>query len=559
MGIRELIGDWVSGGALSKARRTEGALRDTLGLSHHIDNLHEVVNLGQHIQRELADKGWQRLSTGEIEGQPTRDVIDAFGAMAAKFWLHDGIVNCGIRQRGDFVLGAGFGMPTARKPGEDTIVEPAQKVIKDLWRHPYNWRTMFSSVAQRRADNALLIYGNSFVLARPDPQAVFKLRHFYPTEITDLILDPDDGTTPIWIIREYTPIKYDDDGRVGNANGKQVRVAYRCYASENGVVEDDYADSLFPKNCRRGVGSVLHQMSMALPWWTWGVSALSPVLQWASMLRDLKIGQAALVRAAQSMPIIEQLSGTGYQQSQHAARAKTDWGEQASGYTVPPAPGSVRIQGPNRQIKFMDTPTRAGEAQTNTALMLKHISAGLGFPPHYFGDMSEANLATATSLELPVKIMVEALHAEKGEFIQELMWMAINARFPEGEAAYDEDDLYVNVGKPNISREDITAVANALQFFLPNSLITDETAARTSLETLGVSGVDHEIDQLRPRWEEERQYRDEMRKAQLEQAENPQPGNVATGKPGSARSRANNARAQTMSKAGTLSKVQRGL
>jgi len=172
--------------------------------------------------------------------------------------------------------------------------------------------------------------------------------------------------------------------------------------------------------------------------------------------------------------------------------------------------------------------------------------------------MSEANLATATSLELPVKVMVESLYAETGEFMSQLAWMAIRARFGTGSVGYSEDDIYVNVGKPNISREDITAIANALSMFLPNNLITEETAARTSLETLGVTGVEHEISQLRPRWEEEREYREELRKAQLEPSDNPQPGNVAPGKPGSARSRANNARVQTMAKAGTLAKAQRG-
>jgi len=558
MGLRERIGDWISGGALSNARHVESVLKDILGIDNYKYDIEETVNLAYHIQKELTEKGWLRISNNDVGDQPDRDVIDTFGATAAKFWLHDGIVNCGIRQRSDFVLGVGFAMPTARKLGSEDVVEPAQSAIKDMWRHPYNQRTTFSTTAQKRADNALLIYGNSFILAKPDPKAVFRLRYLYPTEVTDVIIDPDDGITPVWFIREYTPLKYDEDGRIGNVNGKQVRIAYRCYASENGVLEDDYADSLFPKNCKRGIGSILHRMSMALPWWSWGVSSLSPVLQWASMLRDLKIGQAALVRAAQSMPVIEQLSGTSYQQSQHAARAKSDWSPSASGMSVPPAPGSVRIQGPNRQIQFVDTPTRAGEAQTNSSLLLKHVSAGLGFPPHYFGDMSEANLATATSLELPVKVMVESLYAETGEFMSQLAWMAIRARFGTGSVGYSEDDIYVNVGKPNISREDITAIANALSMFLPNNLITEETAARTSLETLGVTGVEHEISQLRPRWEEEREYREELRKAQLEPSDNPQPGNVAPGKPGSARSRANNARVQTMAKAGTLAKAQRG-
>lgn len=561
MGIGEKIANILTKGALSQARETEGILRDTLGLSkHRLNNIGEVVNLGQHIQQELSNNGWVRLQAGEVEGQPSRDVVTSFSDSAIKFWLYDGIVNAAVRMRSDFTLGTGFQMPVARKPDtRGDIDKQAQDVIKAFWRHPYNQKRSFSAGAQKKADNALLIYGNAFLLAKPDPECVFRLRYFYPDEITDVVVDPDDGITPVWFVREYTPVSYDEQGRIDGGVGKTLRICYRAYDSTNGVLDDDYAESLRPSKVPSAVGAIHHAMSMSLPWWNMGVSSLSPVLQWASMLRELKIGQAALVRAAQSMPIIEQLSGTGYQQSQHKARAKTDWGENSSGASVPYAPGSVRVEGPNRQIKFMDTPTRAGEAQTNSTLLLKHVAAGIGFPPHYYGDMSEANLATATSLELPVKVMVESLHTEKAEFIKELVWSALRQRFgTKGSVAYTEDDLYVDVGKPNITREDLTVLANALAMFLPYDLVTEETAARAANETLGTANVDEEIAQLRPDWEAKRELDEEMAKAQVQAANDPLSGSVGNAGPGSARTRANNARAQTARKAGTLPKIQAG-
>jgi len=73
-----------------------------------------------------------------------------------------------------------------------------------------------------------------------------------------------------------------------------------------------------------------------------------------------------------------------------------------------PSPGSFLFQNEQEKLESLNLSTGGGEAQADAQIIRAPLAASSGFGQHYLGDASNANLATATTLELPVLMMVQA-------------------------------------------------------------------------------------------------------------------------------------------------------
>ena len=73
----------------------------------------------------------------------------------------------------------------------------------------------------------------------------------------------------------------------------------------------------------------------------------------------------------------------------------------------PPRPGSILEENESVQHEALNLSSQSGQAQQDANVIRAPISAAERFSQAYFGDASNSNLATATSLELPILKAVE--------------------------------------------------------------------------------------------------------------------------------------------------------
>jgi hypothetical protein len=73
-----------------------------------------------------------------------------------------------------------------------------------------------------------------------------------------------------------------------------------------------------------------------------------------------------------------------------------------------PRPAAIAGSTENLELEPFRLDSGAGNAQTDGLMLRAQVSAGDRFPQHYLGDQGSANLATATSMELPVLKHIDA-------------------------------------------------------------------------------------------------------------------------------------------------------
>jgi hypothetical protein len=553
------VADLITGGAISKRDGLIGTFADTLGVRDtQLQAIREAATTSTAVllRDTMSGEGWLRLHTDMSSTEPDWETRIRYANAARDYWLADGVGAAAVRLTTDFTFGTGFLPPRAKRG--DLIDTGAQDIIRRFWKDPKNARMLFGRAAQKRADHELQLTGNLWILGNVGIGSNLRITLLPHDEFTKIIVDPNDGVTPLWYVREFTRETPDGSGT------QHIRVYMDKNADPEGTKDPgesaereealDRGRPFWPQgdHVEEGKGWIMHVKGRALPHWRFGVSSLSPIIRWLDMLKVAKVGHSNRVRAADSVFFREKVTGTGAAISHHAAQARADW---KNGYAdqeeKQPYFASTRVEPPGRELEVIDTPTRANEGLTSTRVLLHHVAAGSGFGMHILGDPGASNLATAESLEQPTKLMVESRHEEWADVFEELTWAVLEAG-----GQYSRDSLHLEMGKSDIAREDMNSLVNALSLGLDQPLISLETAARMFLETAGVQDIEGELPRVMSLYEERKREEKELAQQQMQARQGT--GAIANSTPSAARQRKNQARNETMRRAGTDKKVKSG-
>jgi hypothetical protein len=326
------------------------------------------------------DVGWVSLREGgdglELAGQRREQMVKT----CRLFWRQDPLAKQAVRLWTDYAVGTGI-----------TFNSTDKKVLKNLtsfWCNRKNKR-LTSSRGQQRLSKKLLVDGEVFfaVFGGEDENKV--IRTIDPLQVKDIICDPED---------EEEILCYK---RVDRGSPSKTRY-YKDWAADDAKLED-LKDPEDKKTIVVEEDVVVYHVPFD-DLGKRGNSLLSAVVGWTHEHRKFMEARVSLIRALArfawkvtakgGQKTIDKIqkdlnsslsSGTGSRERNPPAAAGSTWA-QNQGVDMEPMPRSTGA-------------SDAGEDSRNLRLM---FCAGTGTFPHYYGDGRDANLATATAMELPM-------------------------------------------------------------------------------------------------------------------------------------------------------------
>jgi hypothetical protein len=143
-------------------------------------------------------------------------------------------------------------------------------------------------------------------------------------------------------------------------------------------------------------------------------------------------------------------------------------------------------------IEQMPRGSGGGDAKNDgDQLKLMHC-AGTGIMLHYFGDPSTGNLATATTMELPMLKQFEAYQAQWSD-----AWRDIFAWVLDEDPTNDLERTPIDIDYPYMVQKDLQILANSINTFttaFPELKV--EPIITLILTSLGINNVDQVLDMI---------------------------------------------------------------
>ena len=190
-----------------------------------------------------------------------------------------------------------------------------------------------------------------------------------------------------------------------------------------------------------------------------------------------------------------------------------------------PATGATLFETDQVDNTPIEIKHNAGAFWDTSRILMQQISAGSQKMEHYFGNPANANLATATSMELPMLKDFERQQAELGQVIEEVMKFAVLKVIsihgvnyimakakekgydiptdPDAKAKIVNDiktlvyeTLNLSIIPPEILVKQTLSMIQSIVFAYNAGLISDKDAAATIYAILGYNNVDDKISEL---------------------------------------------------------------
>lgn len=457
------------------------------------NQLLETVTL---YSRTLEDIGWINVSLQQ--GDQAQLIGEGFKKMLRTcrlYYVKNPLAGHWVHLTTDFVFGEGVSKPKAKKESPKT-----QEVIDKFWSDPDNKKALTSYQAQRLLSNKLQYEGNLFFVLFDDEEGDVRIRILNTEEIADVIRDPDDRMRPVF----YKAAKHEQKYSFFSDAYEISMTKYLYYQDIDNHNPDDYN---IPDE-KRLKGAVVYHIKINCDINDkFGIPELYRGIDWIKAHKDMAADLATLIKSLSTLAWRKKVKGTPTQVTslRNAAQAKTDLTNPAK------IAGSTQYENEAIDTTAISTPTGGaviGEKGLKQMTLMVCAAAGIFY--HYFGDPETGNLATTTSMELPmIKKFVayqklwEAIYSDILEYV---IHKKIEVGVFPGTATYDEktvrmvyepeEDIAMDIDFPPIIEKDPKVVADALKIAKDANLIGDETAAKIFLLACGQNNIDDEIEKI---------------------------------------------------------------
>jgi hypothetical protein len=369
------------------------------------------------MQKELDLLGYYVLD--HIGGQPQEVKPQERRRMAAQarmVWIQDPVAGANVDLSCQFIFGRGVPKPKASD-------ERVQDVIDEAWDDSDNKAALTTFSAQTALCTDLVIQSNLFILFFEGDDGKVKLGMLDHDLVEDAVRDSQNRLRVLYYVarrREYEwdytmdRISLKTAAMAQTQIGKPQVVYYQALAAtdpETGKLDTE--DETCPPE-KLGEGYVYHIALNRGTEQVFGIPAMRRIVRWMAALNDFMSARVDLTQAAAAFIMRRSVKGTPQQVANIAAKAISrassigassidDTGTLITG----PRPGSILNDSDSVTTQPFTVPTQAAQASQDAQMIRSQISAAT-WPQHYLGDQSNANLATAQALELPVVKRVEA-------------------------------------------------------------------------------------------------------------------------------------------------------
>jgi hypothetical protein len=349
-------------------------------------------------------------------------------------FLHDPLAGAEAELRANFAFAGGVNPPQAKD-------ERVQAIIDRAWNDPNNQELFTGYSAHRRASNSLLTQGElmDLLYVRGGKIRVGKLD---PDMVPNIVPDPEHRLRPIYYIGYRRRFKWNveldqpafdletEEGRpkvTYYPHWRNLKDAEREREGEFGKTLEPLP--VVPKDKQDpGGGVVYHTAINVLDEQLRGNPPWARTIRFYSAMNEFTEARVSMAQAASTFIARRTMMGSSQTEMVRSAGAVlSQTGELGTsrfseGGSLDPelgtsqvpggpfahtaAPGSWWVENDRSKLESLSLNSGAAAAGQDASIIRAPLAAASGFGQHYLGDASNANLATATSLELPALMAV---------------------------------------------------------------------------------------------------------------------------------------------------------
>lgn len=318
----------------------------------------------------------------------------------------------------DFTVGTGISLHSA---GNRKSLDTA---IRSVWGWKGN-HDVFSPRGQGETFRRLIVDGEVPFLISPDRgEGVVRVRRMQSELLADVITSPDDSDE-VWGWLRVVP---------GNKPGSPVSYAavrdWKGLGPDGGVSMPDPVTGTereFP-----WMDDVVLYQSRINTMGHRGNPVILPSIGWAAAMDSFMRSRVMVARAVASFAWKVTIKGSKGDMSRIRSVLQTRITGSADSETNPgPGPGGFFYGNEGAKLDAMKFETGAEAAKTDGQMILLHVAIGAGIFPHWVGAGDSFRLATAKSMEPPMRKMFQAAQNEWCEDMKNVFIAAAEMmRFP---------------------------------------------------------------------------------------------------------------------------------
>jgi hypothetical protein len=404
---------WLSG----LIRRAESRLGVTLIETEELAGVQETLQRQQAFIEEAGEMGYHSL--GYFQGRPHELRHESRQRLAQRSRvaiLEDPLAGAEADLLANFAFGRGVAMPDA----ED---EEVQRVIEEAWTDPNNDEKLTGFEAQRHRSTELRAQANLFPVAYVKGGRV-RLGFLDADTVKFIVADPEDEERPLWYAttkrRQEWDFENDRLKTVDQMGSGRPQIVYFPHWRNVEALEADGATVQRPPRGKLGEGLVYHVRTNRIGRTQFGAPPYARTLRFFRAMNDLTEAHVVMAQAASTFVAKQSMTGTPQQLTAERSQALSQTGELGaarfgaaqSGDAFPrqvaPPPGAFWLENDANRLEPLNLRSGAGEVAQTAQIVRAPIAASSQFGQHYLGDASNATDATATSLELPTLMAVQA-------------------------------------------------------------------------------------------------------------------------------------------------------
>ena len=440
-----------------------------------------MESLNVLASRAREDLGWQNLADENAFGDNLP--LDLVREQSRLAFANDPSAKRPTLLTTAFAFGQGIDGPTA--PADD----PGLPVLTEFWNDLHNQATMFGLPKQYQRSNELQVDGELALLVFAGLSPV-QVRVLDVDLVQEIIHHPEDTGRALYYRVEYPVSEFDEEAGGLRTADKTRRVYYADMLNRGEEdAELDPIRDLLPEGELAEETYLLRVPLNVLTDGQRGVPESAASLRHLARLKQITGDQATISRATAALMNRMRVEGDPDQVEAIANRlvpSATQEGDDAN-HHIPPLPGAMTVTNDTVKLETNRASTNASDARTNSRLMKMGAVAGFGFGLHYLGDPENANLATTTSMELPVLRTMQVYQALWNWVYRTLCDLVLE------QASIDPEDSHYDLPSPAIVQHPLVEVSATVLDALDAGRITDNQASVLIMSALGVDNIELEL------------------------------------------------------------------
>lgn len=329
-------------------------------------------------------------------------------------WQKDPQAGAAVDLQNDFTFGRGVPRPKCADP-------KVQEVVDEAWDDADNKLILTTYAAQLSLGVDLSTQSNIFFLLFDEgTDGKVKIGLLEHDAVENVVRDENFRQRILYYVARRKVVKWDfrnDQAQVvserdrDNIVDRPVRY-FEHWENVETAKEENPSIELAPE-AKLGKGKVFHLWINKTTEAAFGHPVMDRTLRWFTAYNNFMEARVDMARAAAALIMKRKVQGTPNQVQKMATQMLSRRGvfgqalELEEGVNVGPKPASTVTENAEVSHESMKLDSGAGNAETDGQMIRSQISAATHFPQHYLGDAGSANLATATSMELPVLKHIE--------------------------------------------------------------------------------------------------------------------------------------------------------